>query len=591
MRKIWDFHGGVHPPENKHQSLGRPIRPAGIPPELILPLNQHIGAPAAPVVEVGQKVLKGECIAKPAGFISVPVHAPTSGTVTAIEERLVAHPSGLPAECIVIATDGEDRWVEHAGIADPSAADKATLLACIRDAGIAGMGGAGFPTSVKLGVNPKSGGIDTLILNGTECEPYITADHALMRERAEDIVAGTRILQQLVEPRETLLGVEDNKPDAIAALRQACEGMDMEVVVFPTKYPSGGEKQLIEILTGRQVPSGGLPADIGVVCQNMGTAVAVYRAVAHGEPLISRITTVTGEAIAQPGNFEVLLGTPMSYLLELSGFSAGRLQRLVMGGPMMGFTVPDPAVPVVKTTNCILAPTEQELPTPPPAQACIRCGMCAEACPVSLLPIERAKAKKAAAQDGEKPQQRPAIAQLDPAELAIERAKAARAANADQSPAEKARANLERMRERLAKSEAKLAASRESGAEANIIEALETAIEKLQPKLADAQRAVDELKAEPVPPAADKDAAQLAIERAQAARAANADQNPAEKARANLERLQERLAKSEAKLAASRESGAEENIIEALEAAIEKLRPKLAAAQRELDELNAGQEA
>ncbi|MEE4190815.1 MAG: electron transport complex subunit RsxC [Halieaceae bacterium] len=703
MRKIWDFHGGVHPPENKHQSLGRPIRSAGIPPELTLPLNQHIGAPAEPIVTVGQKVLKGECIAKAAGLISVPVHAPTSGTITAIEERLVAHPSGLPTECIILETDGEDRWIERTGIADPATADKATLLACIRDAGIAGMGGAGFPTSVKLGVNPRGGGIDTLVLNGTECEPYITADHVLMRERADEIVAGARILQQLVEPKETLLGVEDNKPDAIEALRQACQGEDMEVVVFPTKYPSGGEKQLIEILTGRQVPSGGLPADIGVVCQNMGTAVAVYRAVVHGEPLISRITTVTGEAVAQPGNFEVLLGTPMSYLLELSGFSADRLQRLVMGGPMMGFTVPDPAVPIVKTTNCILAPTTSELPPPPPAQPCIRCGLCAEACPASLLPqqlywfsrgkeyekleahnlfdciecgacsfacpsniplvqyyraskaeitqlkrdqaksehsktrfearqerlqreaeakeaqraarkqaaearareaaeaggaeqdpiqaaIERAKARKAAAQDGEKTSQRPAIAQLDPAELAIERARAARAASADQSPEDKARANLARLQERLAKSEAKLAASRESGAEANIIEALEAAIEKLQPKLEEARRQVEALPGEPAP-AAEKDAAQLAIERAQAARAASANQDPGEKARANLERLQERLAKSEAKLAASRESGADDTIIEALEAAIDKLKPKLEEAQREVDALHSGQEA
>ncbi|MDJ0878315.1 MAG: electron transport complex subunit RsxC [Halieaceae bacterium] len=708
MRKIWDFHGGIHPPENKHQSLTQPIRRAGIPAELVLPLNQHIGAPAEPIVEIGQKVLKGECVARPAGFISVPVHAPTSGTVTAVEERQVAHPSGLATECIVITSDLEDRWVEHAGIPDWTSADKATLLACIRDAGIAGMGGAGFPTAVKLGVNPRGGSIDTLVLNGTECEPYITADHVLMRERAEEVVAGTRILQKLVEPKETLLGVEDNKPDAIEALRRACEGTDMDVVVFPTKYPSGGEKQLIEILTGRQVPSGGLPADIGVVCQNMGTAVAVYRAVVHGEPLISRITTVTGEAVAQPGNFDVLLGTPMSFLLELSGFSADRLQRLVMGGPMMGFTIPDAAVPVVKTTNCILAPTEKELPPPPPAQPCIRCGLCAEACPASLLPqqlywfsrgkeyekleahnlfdciecgacsyacpsniplvqyyraskaevtqlkrdqaksehsktrfearqerlqreaeekeaqrrarkeaaeararqaaeagsaeqdpiqaaIERAQAKKAAAQEGEETPQRPAVAQLDPAQLAIERAKAARAVSADQSPAEKARANLERLQERLAKSEAKLTASREQGAEATIIDALEAAIEKLRPKLEVAQQEVDalgdEAQPKPAPAAEEKDAAQLAIERAQAARAATADQSPGEKAQANLERLRQRLAKSEAKLAASREEGADDSIIDALEAAIEKLRPKLEAAQREVEELKAGQEA
>ncbi len=699
MRKIWDFHGGIHPPENKHQSLTRPIKSAGIPPQLVLPLNQHIGAPAEAIVEVGQHVLKGECVAKPAGIISVPVHAPTSGMITAIEERAVAHPSGLATTCIVLETDGEDRWVEHGGIDDYANADRDTLLACIRNAGIAGMGGAGFPTAVKLRVNPRAGGIDFLILNGTECEPYITADHVLMRERAEQIVAGTEILRQLVNPREVLLGVEDNKPDAIEALRRACEGTGMEVVVFPTKYPSGGEKQLIEILTGRQVPSGGLPADIGVVCQNMGTAVAVYDAVAHGKPLISRITTVTGESVAEPGNFDVLLGTPMSYLLEQSGFSAGRNQRLVMGGPMMGFTVPDADVPVVKTTNCILAPTVAELPPPPPAQACIRCGLCAEACPASLLPqqlywfsrgkeyekleahnlfdciecgacsyacpsniplvqyyraskaeltqlrrdqaksehsktrfearqerlqreaeekeaqrrarkqaaearareaaetgskeedpiqaaIERAKAKKAAAA-GDTSQA--ATAGLDPAQQAIERARAARSADANQSPAEKARANLERLEQRLQKSEAKLVASREAGAEDTIIEALESGIEKLRPKLEAARAEVAALPADTAaaPAAEEMDAAQLAIERARQARVESANQSPAQKARANLERLEQRLQKSEAKLVASREAGAEDTIIEALESGIEKLRPKLEAARAEVAALPA----
>tara|TARA_R110001592_G_scaffold363323_1_gene683917 strand:- start:9030 stop:11054 length:2025 start_codon:yes stop_codon:yes gene_type:complete len=385
MRKIFDFHGGIHPPENKELSLARPIRDAGIPPELVLPLSQHIGAPASPVVAVGERVLKGQMIAEPLGFVSVPVHAPASGTITAIEERLIAHPSGLLAMCIVIATDGQDEWLARPTTADYRTMTPEQLLEQIRYAGIAGMGGAGFPTAVKLSTRQGSH-VTTLIINGTECEPYITADDILMRERPERIIEGIKILQQLLKPDATLIGVEDNKPEAIAALNLAAEGSSIEIVPFPTKYPSGGEKQLIEILTGKQVPSGGLPLDVGVICQNVGSVVAIHDALCHGRPLISRITTVTGKALRDPGNFEVLLGTPMSYLLAQAGYEPDKNRRLVMGGPMMGFTVPDPNVPIVKTTNCLLAPTDTELPPPPPAQACIRCGMCEQACPASLLP-------------------------------------------------------------------------------------------------------------------------------------------------------------------------------------------------------------
>ena len=257
MRRVHAFHGGVHPPENKAQSLAAPIQPAGIPPQLVLPLAQHIGAPAQPVVRVGQAVRGGELLAEADGFVSVPVHAPTSGTVSAIEERPVPHPSGLPAPCIVIDTDGADAWAPLAPLPEAERADPTKLRERIQGAGIAGMGGAGFPTAVKLSPGPGKT-IETLIINGTECEPYITADDTLMRERAGDIVAGTRILADLLAPREILIGIEDNKPEAIAAVRAAADS-DMEVVVFPTKYPSGGEKQLIEILLGKQVPSGGIP--------------------------------------------------------------------------------------------------------------------------------------------------------------------------------------------------------------------------------------------------------------------------------------------------------------------------------------------
>ncbi|WP_027329669.1 electron transport complex subunit RsxC [Marinimicrobium agarilyticum] len=384
--KVWDIPGGVHPPENKTQSLQLPLGKAPLPPSLTLPLNQHIGKPAKPVVQVGERVLGGQLVAEAEGIFSARVHAPSSGTVSAIEDRLIPHPSGYSAPCVVIELDGKDEWVPLERCEDVNSLSKSDILDKIRAAGIAGLGGAGFPTSVKL--NPRADHkIHTLILNGTECEPYITADDILMQTKAEEVVAGSQLLAKLLDfPEKILIGVEDNKPEAIAALEKAAEGTEIQVISFPTKYPSGGEKQLIQILTGEEVPSGQIPASIGVVCQNVGTTVAAYRAVRYGEPLVSRITTLVGEALETQRNVEVLLGTPIEFLLEEHGFNAKKASRLVMGGPMMGFALPDPSVPVIKTTNCILAPTKKELPPPQPAQACIRCGLCAEACPASLLP-------------------------------------------------------------------------------------------------------------------------------------------------------------------------------------------------------------
>jgi H+/Na+-translocating ferredoxin:NAD+ oxidoreductase subunit C len=674
MRKIFDFHGGIHPPQNKTQSLQLPIADAGIPAELIIPLSQHIGAPAAPVVAVGDHVLKGQTIAEAKGFVSVPKHATSSGTVTAIEERQIAHPSGHLAPCIVITTDGKDEWIEHQGTADYKTLEKSQLLEIIRHAGIAGMGGAGFPSAVKLSVKAETN-IETLIINGTECEPYITADDVLMRERADQIVAGAEILRHLIGPAETLLGVEDNKPEGIAALRKAAEGTGIEVVSFPTKYPSGGEKQLIEILTGKQVPSGGLPADIGVVCQNMGSTVAIHKAVAHGEPLISRITTVTGESVKEPQNFEVLIGTPMNYLLQKAGFQPQKSERLIMGGPMMGFTVPDDTVPIVKTTNCLLAPSKAELPKPPPAQACIRCGMCAEACPASLLPqqmfwfaqgkefekleehnlfdciecgacsyvcpsniplVQYYRASKAEIQqlrrdheksehsrvrfearqerlereEREKEEKRAArkkaaearaqqaaqggnddgkASDEDPIQAAIDRAKAKKAAQQSAVP-ENEQEKLEKAvvstQKRLDTAMSKLEQAKAEGSD--LVDALQTGVDKTQAKLEAAQKALTAYQAESgsteTAPAEPTDAAQAAIERAMAARAAEASLDPAEKARADLDKLKKRLEKSESKLAQSREAGDEEKIIVALEATVAKLSDKIAASEQALSE-------
>ena len=391
---LHDFDGGIHPAENKYQSTTQPIRSVPLPEELVLPVLQHIGNAAVPLVSVGDQVLKGQKIAADQGFVSAPLHAPTSGTITAIEERQVPHASGLAELCIVITPDGRDEWITHQsltaelGLTPADTLPHEAVIQRIRDSGIAGMGGAGFPTAVKL--NPGKREIDTLILNAAECEPYITSDDMLLRERSANVVRGAQIMLDLLDAPRCLIGIEDNKPEAADALKAAIsdagENTRLQAVVIPTKYPSGGEKQLIQILTGREVPSGGIPADVGIVCQNVATAAAVADAVDYGRPLIGRITTLTGDAMGNKGNFDVLFGTPVSHLLTVGGYQPQKKERVIMGGPMMGFTLPDTSVPVVKTTNCLLAPTEKELPLNNPATACIRCGLCAQACPAGLLP-------------------------------------------------------------------------------------------------------------------------------------------------------------------------------------------------------------
>jgi Na+-translocating ferredoxin:NAD+ oxidoreductase subunit C len=385
-RLLFDFHGGIHPPENKALSNQRPIRSAPLPAQLILPLNMHLGAPARPVVAVGERVLKGQKIAEAQGAVSLPVHAPTSAMVVAIGPRPIQHPSGLEAPCIVLEPDGKEEWCELHPLPDwRTCCPPTALVPRLREAGIAGMGGAGFPTAIKLSPRPEHP-IEQLVINAVECEPYITADDMLMRERAAEIIGGIEILRHILHPKEVIVGIEDNKPEAIEAMRRAASGTGIEIAVVPTKYPSGGEKQLIYMLTGKEVPSGGIPAQVGVVCQNVGTARAVYRAIVLGEPLISRVTTLTGKALRQPGNVEVLLGTPVGDLLDCAEADRDRIGRLVMGGPMMGFTLHSTAIPVVKTSNCLLAATEQELPAPASEQPCIRCGSCADVCPADLLP-------------------------------------------------------------------------------------------------------------------------------------------------------------------------------------------------------------
>ncbi|MCU1716071.1 electron transport complex subunit RsxC [Pseudomonas sp. 5P_3.1_Bac2] len=382
---IWPLPGGIHPPEQKSQSTATSIAAAPLPKRLILPLNQHLGAPAEPVVAVGERVLKGQLIAAASSNISAPVHAPSSGIVSFIGAQPYPHASGLEAEAVVIETDGLEQWIALAPLPDYLSVAPAVLLEKIRDAGISGLGGAGFPTAVKLAGAARQT-IHTLIINGSECEPYITADDMLMRERTAELLSGIDILVHLTQAQQVLIGIEDNKPEAIAAVRAALGQRSYQLKVIPTKYPSGGEKQLIQILTGAEVPSAGLPADIGVLCHNVGTCVAVHEAVIHGKPLISRIATLTGAALQRPQNVEALLGTPINELLAFAGLNASQLDRLIMGGPMMGVSLTDAHAPLIKTTNCLLASTAEELPEPAPALPCIRCGDCEEVCPVSLLP-------------------------------------------------------------------------------------------------------------------------------------------------------------------------------------------------------------
>lgn len=383
---MWDFHGGIHPAENKDQSSHTPICEAGLPDQLIIPVRQHAGPAGEVLVKVGDRVKKGQPLTDWRGGRTVPVHASTSGTITAIGPHTVAHPSGLDDLCITLTPDGDDEWFERTACTDYQSLERSELLARIQQAGVAGLGGAVFPTHSKL--DGRGQRTEILIINGLECEPYITTDDRLMRDYAADILEGIRVLRHLLKPRLSLIGVEDNKPEAVAALNAEIREDDIQVKVTPTKYPSGGAKQTIEILTGRQVPKGGRAVDIGIMVLNVATVFAIKRAVIDGEPLLERLVTLTGNSFGHQGNVWVRLGTPVRWLLRRFDLRPESEQRVIMGGPMMGFTLPHAMVPVVKATNCLLAPTKAELPPPGPEQACIRCSACADACPASLLPQE-----------------------------------------------------------------------------------------------------------------------------------------------------------------------------------------------------------
>ncbi len=382
--RLWSFPGGIHPPEHKQPAASQPLRRLPLASTLVLPLRQHVGQASDVKVAVGERVRKGQALTGCSAATGLPLHAPTSGQIIAIEDRPSAHPSALPEPALILAADGLDEWCPHRPIAgDPLQLPREQLLRAIVRAGIAGLGGAGFPTARKL---MAVGQARLMIINGVECEPYISCDDALMRHHAAEILRGIAILAHVAEPQLVVIAIEDNKAEAIAAMRTAIGQQPFQLRVIPTRYPSGGERQLIQLLTGQEVPSGGYPADIGILMHNVGTAFAVKRALDDGEPLIERLVTVAGGAVAAPGNYWVPLGTPVAHLLQQCGWQQQPAAQVVMGGPMMGFTLPHTAIPVIKTTNCILAPARHELALDAIEQPCIRCGACAEVCPAQLLP-------------------------------------------------------------------------------------------------------------------------------------------------------------------------------------------------------------
>ncbi|MDR2850313.1 MAG: electron transport complex subunit RsxC [Verrucomicrobiota bacterium] len=389
------FRGGIHPEYHKGPAAASPIRELPLPARLVVPLSQHLGAPAKPVVQVGDTVTGGQLIAEANGFISAPVHAPAAGRVVALEDALTASGRTCGAVVIETAPAAEQAWQPLPAFPDWPSADAKTLTAHIGAAGIVGMGGAGFPTRVKLSP-PADKPIDTVILNGAECEPYLTSDHRMMLEHAAEIRTGAEIIRHILGAKTVRVAVEDNKPDAIAALAKAFEGIggDVAVTVLHTSYPQGSEKQQIYSVTGREVPRGGLPMDVGCVVENVSTAFAIYDAVVNGRPLTRRVITVTGDAVESPANLLAPFGTLYADLVAACGGVKGRAAKVISGGPMMGFTVGSLAVPTGKTASglLLLSPKRVSCFT---SQACIACGRCVDACPMRLSPADMSQCVEA----------------------------------------------------------------------------------------------------------------------------------------------------------------------------------------------------
>ena len=377
------FKGGIHPNDGKSLAKDKAIKAILPTGELVYPLSQHIGAPATPVVQKGDQVLKGQKIAEAGGFVSAPIYASVSGTVKAIEPRF--NPTGSKVNCIIVENDGEYKEVEYAPVKPFAELTKEEILGLIGDAGVVGMGGAGFPTKVKL--SPKEPDkIEYIIANCAECEPYITADYRRMLETPEELVSGMRVVLSLFDNAKGIFGVEDNKPDAIAKLRELTKDEPrMEVMALKTKYPQGAERQLIYATTGRAINSTMLPADAGCVVDNVETLCAIHNAVINGRPLMDRITTVSGDGVNEPGNFRVLMGMNHREVIEAAGGLKGEPEKIISGGPMMGFAMFTIDTPITKTSSSILCLTKDEVAEHEPS-ACINCGRCVDACPSRIIP-------------------------------------------------------------------------------------------------------------------------------------------------------------------------------------------------------------
>jgi Na+-translocating ferredoxin:NAD+ oxidoreductase subunit C len=378
------FKGGIHPPDRKELSADRGIRRANAPKQVIIPLSQHIGAPCKPVVEIGQQVKAGELIGATEGYVSAPVHSSVSGRVISISNYPVA--TGKQVLSVVIENDFQEEWVPLSDRADYQALLIDQLKHMVKDAGIVGMGGAAFPTHVKLSP-PAEKPIDALIINGVECEPYLTSDYRLMLQNPREIIEGAKILMRILGVRKTFIGIENNKPDAIAVMTEAVASEpEIGVRGLEVKYPQGAEKMLIKSAIDRKVPARGLPMDVGVVVQNIGTTIAVYEAVRYGKPLVERVVTVSGEAINYPANLIVKIGTPIADIVEECGGFKTEAAKVISGGPMMGFALSDLNVPVTKGTSGVLVLPEEGLFHADDFQNCIRCGRCVQACPMGLMP-------------------------------------------------------------------------------------------------------------------------------------------------------------------------------------------------------------
>jgi electron transport complex protein RnfC len=385
LKGLATFKGGIHPPDKKELSADKPIIEAKPPERVVIPLSQHIGAPCKPVVTVGQDVKKGEMIAEAGGFVSASVHSSVSGKVIAIGEFLNA--MGRMVRSIVIENDGKEEWTTLKDNPDYMTLSPDRIKEKIRDAGIVGMGGAAFPTVVKL-LPPKEKPIDIVIINGSECEPYLTGDYRLMLEKPEEIIEGLKILMKALGVSKGFVGIEDNKPNAIKTMKEAAQGQsNIEVCALQTKYPEGAEKMLIKAITGREVPPPpSLPMDVGVVVQNVGTTIAIYEAVRYGKPLIERVVTVTGEGINEPKNLKVNIGTLISHLIEECGGLKDEGLKIIAGGPMMGFAISSLYIPVTKGTSGIVVMTEGEIVHAGDFGPCIRCSRCIDICPMGLMP-------------------------------------------------------------------------------------------------------------------------------------------------------------------------------------------------------------